>query len=169
MLLSFFIGLLTVVMVLDCLFLLLLILIQLPKKEAGLGQAFGSGTTDALFGAGSGTALTKMTKYAAIIFFVLTFALAILNGHQARSKVTARGLREGLNKAKETVGQTLTTPAPEATNVPLKVVPPAVPLTLTNLPAVATNAAAGVTSKAPVAATPPAAPATNKAAAPQSK
>src|SRR2546426_681191 len=58
------IGLFTVVLVLDSLFLILLVLVQLPKKEAGIGQAFGGGATDALFGAGSGNALTKMTKYA---------------------------------------------------------------------------------------------------------
>ena len=58
---GFIIGLLTVILVLDCLFLVLLILIQLPKKEAGAGIAFGGGATDALFGAGSGNALTKIT------------------------------------------------------------------------------------------------------------
>jgi preprotein translocase subunit SecG len=175
MLLSFFIGLLTVVLVLDCLFLLLLILIQLPKKEAGLGQAFGSSTTDALFGAGSGTALTKMTKYAAVIFFALTFFLAILNARQAHSKGVARGLREGLSKAKEPAAQTVTTNAAEATNLPPKAAPPAVPLSLTNLTVAPTNAAAVVTSKPPAAVTPappapsPAAPATNPPAAPQPK
>src|SRR2546423_10948030 len=80
--LSFFIGLLTAILVLDCLFLLLLILIQLPKKEAGAGMAFGGAATDALFGAGSGTALTKITKYAAGIFFVLAIILAALSGKQ---------------------------------------------------------------------------------------
>ena len=44
---------LTVILFLDCLFLVLLVLVQLPKKEAGLGTAFGGGTTDALFGAGA--------------------------------------------------------------------------------------------------------------------
>ena len=38
------IGLLTVVLVLDCLFLILLILIQLPKKEAGAGSIRPSST-----------------------------------------------------------------------------------------------------------------------------
>ena len=38
---SFLIGLLTVVLVLDCVLLILLVLIQLPKKEAGAGVAFG--------------------------------------------------------------------------------------------------------------------------------
>ena len=75
------IGLLTVVLVLDCLFLILLILIQLPKKDAGAGVAFGGGATDALFGAGSGTALTKITKYCAGLFLGLALFLSVLNAH----------------------------------------------------------------------------------------
>jgi preprotein translocase subunit SecG len=42
-----FTWLLTFALVLDCLLLGLLVLIQLPKKEAGMGQAFGGATTDA--------------------------------------------------------------------------------------------------------------------------
>ena len=80
------IWLLTFLLVLDCLVLILLVLIQLPKKEAGMGQAFGGAATDALFGAGSGTALTKMTKYTAGIFFVLTLFISVLHGHAARAK-----------------------------------------------------------------------------------
>src|SRR6266700_3172035 len=72
---GFVIGLLTVVMVLDCLLLIFLVLIQLPKKDAGAGLAFGGGAADALFGAGSGNALTKITKYGAAIFFVLALFL----------------------------------------------------------------------------------------------
>ena len=56
-------------LIVDCLLLGLLVLVQLPKKEAGVGMAFGGGAADALFGAGSGTALTKLTKYCAIVFF----------------------------------------------------------------------------------------------------
>ena len=77
---GFLIGLLTVVMVFDCLLLVLLILIQLPKKDAGAGLAFGGGATDALFGAGSGTVLTKITKYAAGGFFVLAVIVSVLVG-----------------------------------------------------------------------------------------
>lgn len=72
------IWLLTPVLILDCLVLGLLVLIQLPKKEAGVGVAFGGGATDALFGAGSGNALTKITKYTAGLFFGLVFILNIL-------------------------------------------------------------------------------------------
>jgi preprotein translocase subunit SecG len=82
---NLFIGFLTVVLVLDCLFLILLILIQLPKKEAGAGIAFGGAATDALFGAGSGTALTKITKYCAGVFLGLALFLSILNAHQGAS------------------------------------------------------------------------------------
>jgi preprotein translocase subunit SecG len=52
-----------------------------------MGQAFGGGATDALFGAGSGTALTKMTKYTAGAFFVLTLLISMIYGHQVRSRL----------------------------------------------------------------------------------
>jgi preprotein translocase subunit SecG len=75
---GFIVGLLTVVLVLNSLVLILLVLIQLPKKDAGAGMAFGGGAADALFGAGSGNALTKITKYATVIFFVLALLLGYL-------------------------------------------------------------------------------------------
>src|ERR1051326_8449487 len=79
----FFIWMFTVVMVLDCAFLILLVLMQLPKKEAGAGVAFGGAATDALFGAGSGNFLTKATKYAAIVFFGLAIVLSVLQSNYA--------------------------------------------------------------------------------------
>jgi preprotein translocase subunit SecG len=75
---GFVIGLLTFLMILDCVVLVLLILVQLPKKEAGAGLAFGGSASDALFGAGSGNVLTKITKYSATIFFVMALLLSIL-------------------------------------------------------------------------------------------
>ena len=83
---GFIIGLLTFVMLLDCVVLVFLVLIQLPKKEAGAGLAFGGAASDALFGAGSGNVLTKITKYAATIFFVMALGLSILQSrHYGRS------------------------------------------------------------------------------------
>ena len=75
---TFFIGLLTFVLVVNCVLLILLVLVQLPKKDAGAGMAFGAGTADALFGAGSGNALTKITKYATIVFLALALGLGRL-------------------------------------------------------------------------------------------
>src|SRR3954451_17118429 len=81
---SLLIGFLTFVLVMNCLFLILLILIQLPKKEAGAGIAFGGAATDALFGAGSGNALTNLTKYSASLFIGMAVLLSVLNMHAAR-------------------------------------------------------------------------------------
>lgn len=75
---SFFIGLLEVVLWFNCAFLILLVLVQLPKKDAGAGMAFGAGTADALFGAGSGNALTKITKWSAGVFIGLCLVLGRL-------------------------------------------------------------------------------------------
>ncbi len=75
---SFIAGILTVVLLANCVLLILLVLVQLPKKDAGAGIAFGGGAADALFGAGSGNALTNITKWAAGIFFVMALILGAL-------------------------------------------------------------------------------------------
>ena len=85
---GFVIVILTALLVLNCLLLILLVLIQLPKKDAGAGMAFGGGAADALFGAGSGNALTKITKYATVVFFVLALFLGYLQD-QVHSKNSA--------------------------------------------------------------------------------
>ena len=82
---SLLIAFLTFVLVMNCLFLMLLVLVQLPKKEAGAGLAFGAGAVDTLIGAGSGNALTKMTKYSAGIFLGLAVVIAILNTQRHQS------------------------------------------------------------------------------------
>ena len=94
---GFLIGLFTVVMVLDCAVLIFLVLIQLPKKDAGAGLAFGGGATDALFGAGSGNVLTKITKYAAGIFFVLAVVLSLMQ--RTYHTRTTSAFEAGLQKA----------------------------------------------------------------------
>jgi preprotein translocase subunit SecG len=58
--------------------LILLVLVQLPKKDAGVGMAFGGGAADALFGAGSGNVLTKITKWATGIFFAMALILGLV-------------------------------------------------------------------------------------------
>jgi len=92
---GFIIGLLTFFMVLDCVVLIFLVLIQLPKKEAGAGLAFGGAASDALFGAGSGNVLTKITKYAAAIFFVMAIFLSIIQArHYGRTSVFQQKLTQ---------------------------------------------------------------------------
>lgn len=132
---AFVIGLLTVVMVLDCLFLILLVLMQLPKKEAGAGLAFGGAATDALFGAGSGNFLTKATKYAAIGFFALTVILSIMQNqyyHRHGSE-----FRKLIDKQAQTIATP--TPAPAPTSVPT--VTPSTNITLLPPTSAPTNSA----------------------------
>src|ERR1043165_3268927 len=90
---------LTVLLVLNCLLPMLLVLIQLPKKEAGAGLAFGGGATDALFGAGSGNALTKLTKYSGGIFLGLALTLGIMNAriHHSGDSEVRRALQARKN------------------------------------------------------------------------
>ena len=75
---SFIVEILTFFLVVYCALLILLILIQLPKKDAGAGMAFGGAAADALFGAGSGNVLTKVSKWATLVFFVLALGLGYL-------------------------------------------------------------------------------------------
>jgi len=117
---AFIIVLLTLAMVLTCVILVLLVLIQLPKKEAGGVLAFGAGGADALFGAGSGTMLTKITKYAAATFFVLAIVLSLLQNAYHNRHVT--GFGTGLGKPIERpsmavppAATTPTAPAPSST------------------------------------------------------
>ena len=136
MMMNLFIGFLTVVLVLDCLFLILLILIQLPKKEAGAGIAFGGAATDALFGAGSGTALTKITKYCAGLFLGLALFLSILNAHLGQGSNTLTN--KLMQKAAES---TPVVPIVTATNMAASntTAPAQSPLLSTTNSAVATN------------------------------
>jgi preprotein translocase subunit SecG len=136
---------LTLLMVLDCVILVLLVLLQLPKKEAGAGMAFGGGATDALFGAGSGNVLTKITKYAVGIFFGLAIVMAWSSSH-LRGPSGAESLTEALSKPSGTQpGGVPVFTAPSNSGVPQMQL-------ISNLPPATTPAA-------PAA---PATPATNK-------
>jgi preprotein translocase subunit SecG len=106
---GFIVGLLTVFLVLDCTVLVLLVLIQLPKKEAGAGLAFGGAASDALFGAGSGNVLTKVTKYAATIFFVMAIMLSFI-----QNSMRTRGTRFTEKLSQEPAGPVTGTLPPGA-------------------------------------------------------
>ncbi len=157
---GFVIGLLTFVLVLDCVFLILLVLVQLPKKEAGAGLAFGGAASDALFGAGSGTVLTRITKYVATVFFVLALLLGIIQkststtGFQRQLAGPERPRQAALppmtpstttsNTAVPALASSnamLTTTAPESTNLPK-----ATPAT-SNLPPTAASTNTSTTPK----------------------
>src|SRR6185369_5791178 len=133
---SFLIGLLTVVLVLNCLLLILLVLIQLPKKEAGAGIAFGGAATDALFGAGTGNVLTKVTKYATVVFFLLAMVLSVMQSNYYHND--AREFQRKVNqqgKQQLPAGQ----PAPSSTPAPTPVVGPETSNAVTQPATLSTN------------------------------
>lgn len=170
---GFVIALLTLFMVLDCVVLVLLVMVQLPKKEAGAGLAFGGAATDALFGAGSGTVLTKITKWSAIIFFGLALSLSVLQSHHYHGATTT--FQQQLEKAAPTAPGSVPPVAPPGAkpstampqppaSAPLKSapaaedskLPPAPPASATPAtPAAPTTAPATPTAPAPAPATTP--------------
>ena len=63
---------------LDAIALTALVLLQ-QGKGADVGAAFGSGSSNTIFGAsGSAPFLTKLTTWLAILFFAITFGLAYI-------------------------------------------------------------------------------------------
>lgn len=117
---SILITLLTTVLVLNCFFLVLLILIQLPKKESGSGLAFGGGALDMALGAGAGNVLTRFTKYSASLFLILCLVLAVIGNNGNKS-----ALESGLSEVPKAANPEVTIPptlpgtsGPAGTEVP---------------------------------------------------
>lgn len=157
------ITVLVVIFVFVCLMMVFLVLMQRPKQE-GLGAAFGAGTTDQLFGARTTSVLQRGTVYLAVLFFVLTFSLAVLM--QKRNNIPTMTQAEATPAVEETV-------TPEAPKSLDAVIPPSAPVTVTpgevstvdlvTPPAPAESApveqpAAGTPAETPAETTPPQAP-----------
>ena len=80
---SILIGLLTAVHVIVALFLVILVLMQ-KSQDQGVGAAFGGGMTESMFGAGTTSALVKMTIWCACIMLGTTLLLAVLHSRQRK-------------------------------------------------------------------------------------
>jgi preprotein translocase subunit SecG len=114
--------------------MVLVILMQRPKSE-GLGAAFGGGVTENIFGAQTTNVLVKFTTWLVGIFFVLTFALSILNAHRSTADSAFR--RELMKK--QAAPQTAPAPgAAQSSSVSSPAITPA-----QTSPGVAPNSGAG--------------------------
>jgi preprotein translocase subunit SecG len=72
-------SLLIIIHVFVCIFLIVVVLLQ-GGKGAELGSAFGSGSSQTLFGArGAATFLSKLTTAVAVIFMVSSLILTIIS------------------------------------------------------------------------------------------
>ena len=155
---SILLGILTFILILVSLFLILVVLAQ-KTKDSGMGAALGGGAAEAAFGAETGNVLTRMTKYSAILFFVLAFVLYLGRIYE-RKHATAAGDNALPAIAAPaatpapimpvTTGATPTNPTPSATTpsgtAPSVTVPSATPAT--TVPAPVANPAATTTPPA---------------------
>lgn len=81
-----------VILFLVSLLVILVILMQRPSANAGMGSALGGGAAETVFGGESANVLSKLTSTLTVILFVLSFALYL--GFVAKEKVTPKALVE---------------------------------------------------------------------------
>ena len=80
-------AVLLVLLIVDALALTILVLLQ-QGKGADVGAAFGSGTSNTMFGSSGGASfMTKITTWLAVGFFVIAFGLA----YTAKERAAAAG------------------------------------------------------------------------------
>lgn len=72
---TFIIGFFTALLILLSFFVILLVLMQRPSANAGLGASLGSGAAESAFGGQTNEVLTKMTIYGIVTFFILSSGL----------------------------------------------------------------------------------------------
>jgi preprotein translocase subunit SecG len=143
-----------VALFLVCILVVLVILMQRPSANAGMGSALGGGAAETVFGGESANVLSKMTTTLTVILFVLSFGLYL--GFVAREKPVSKAL-----DAKATAP--VVTPAATApVAAPAAAAPAATAPAAPSVPAPA--AAKPQSTPAPAATTPakPAAPAPAK-------
>ncbi|HLR77723.1 MAG TPA: preprotein translocase subunit SecG [Burkholderiaceae bacterium] len=137
-----FASVLLAVQVLASLSIIVLVLLQ-QGKGADMGAAFGGGSAGSLFGAaGAANFLSRMTKWAAIVFFACTIGLAWVAHHPTGSPLEG-GVMQGF-EASDVPGAAQ---VPGTTEVPGAAVPGAVP----SVPGPAADVPADVPSVAPAA------------------
>ena len=120
-----------VALFLVCILVVLVILMQRPSANAGMGAALGGGAAETVFGGESANVLTKMTTTLTVILFVLSFGLYL--GFVAREKPTVKALDAAATAAPAAPAAAVATPA-----APAPVTAPAAKPQSTPAPAAAT-------------------------------
>ncbi|MDR1790005.1 MAG: preprotein translocase subunit SecG [Opitutaceae bacterium] len=112
-------GIFTLILVLVSAFLILIVLMQKSKSDAG-AAVLGGGATEAAFGADTGNILFRGTVKAAIAFFVLSFGLYLANIHIADTarKAPAAGLLPTVTAPADTAAPAAPAAAPAPAPAP---------------------------------------------------
>jgi preprotein translocase subunit SecG len=111
-----------------CILVVLVILMQRPSANAGMGAALGGGAAETVFGGESANVLSKMTTTLTVVLFILSFGLYL--GFVAREKPTVKALDASATAA----------PAAAAAAAPAPVAAPAAQPQSTPAPAASTPA-----------------------------
>ncbi len=118
-----------VVLFLVCLLVVLIILMQRPSANAGMGSALGGGAAESVFGGESANVLSKMTTTLTVILFILSFGLYL--GFVAREKKVPSAIAPAAATTTKPAtpevpaATTATTPAATAPTVPAAPTPAA--------------------------------------------
>jgi preprotein translocase subunit SecG len=106
---NFLLGFGIVALVLLSLFIILVVLMQRPSANAGMGSTLGGSAAEQAFGSDTGNILTKATVWGTIIFFVLCMSLFL--GTQKRVASEKKAL-EDLAPESEVETSVTTVPSP---------------------------------------------------------
>ncbi|HEX7632442.1 MAG TPA: preprotein translocase subunit SecG [Lacunisphaera sp.] len=112
---SLVIGILTLVLVLTSVFLVFVVLMQRAKSDSGMGAAMGGGSMESTFGAETNNVLSTATIRAAIVFFVVSFALYLTQIYQAKHHAAAENKLPTVVAPAVKPAPVTATPAPAAT------------------------------------------------------
>lgn len=125
---SVLIGILTVIHVLVALALIGLVLMQ-KSQDQGVGAAFGGGVTETVFGAGTTTALVRMTIWCACIMLGTTLLLAILHTKRGGSESLMQKAVQStpISQAPASQSPVLPVPLPESPAAPTPAAPATTP------------------------------------------
>lgn len=105
-------------LVIDALALIALVLIQ-QGKGADVGAAFGSGSSNTVFGSSGGaTAMTRITTWLAIGFFVIAFGLAY-TAKERSEQANRLGIPQATAPASEAQGD-MGAAAPSTADLPVE-------------------------------------------------
>jgi preprotein translocase subunit SecG len=95
----------------------LVILMQRPSANAGMGAALGGGAAETVFGGESANVLSKMTTTLTVILFVLSFGLYL--GFVAREKPSVKALDAAATAAPAAPAAAAAAPAAPAAPAPV--------------------------------------------------
>ena len=76
---SFVIGFFSIILIVISLFVTLIVLMQKPSANAGMGSSLGGGIAESAFGGESGNVLTRWTIYSIVAFFIIAFGLYLFH------------------------------------------------------------------------------------------